>query len=49
MIPLYQDIAKGLGLRVDGDEDELSSKESEHELQLEGSDCERFANTLVRD
>ena len=49
MIPVYQDIAKGLGLRVDGDEDEPSSKESEHELQLEGGDCEQLTNTLVRD
>ena len=35
MIPVYQDIAKRSGIRVDGDEDEPVSKEPENE-QLGG-------------
>ena len=46
MIPVYQDIAKrsGSGLRVDGDEDEAVSKESENEqLGRKCGDCEQLA------
>ena len=39
MIPVYKDIANGLGTHVDGDEDGSASKESE-DGQLEGEDCE---------
>ena len=45
MIPIYKDIAKGLGLQFDGDEDDLASKGSEDE-QLEGENCEKFADGL---
>ena len=45
MIPVYKDIAKELGLHIDGDEDGLASKGSEDE-QLEGENCEQFVDGL---
>ena len=47
LIPVYQDIAKRLGLRVDGDKDEPVSKDLKDE-RLEGEDCEQPADVDQR-